>query len=287
MNARRDTVAIIGVGLIGGSIGMGLRKRGLARRVVGIGRREASLREALECGAVSEFTTDLAAGVSDADWVVVCTPVEQIPLHVVQSVQAAPAHAIVTDAGSTKRSIVDEVRRQLATATAGPRATFLGSHPMAGSEKTGVRHGSPDLLQGRLVILTPEDDTPAEATERLTHFWQSLGARVERLSAAAHDQAVAAISHLPHAMASLLAACTSEDDLRLAATGWLDTTRVASGDVELWRQILTQNRDCVLRSLHQFGKVLNSFTQALEQQDDAELTRLLALGKQRRDALAD
>jgi len=287
VNARWDTVAIIGVGLIGGSLGLGLRKRGLARRVVGIGRREATLREALECGAVSEITTDLAAGVAEADWVVVCTPVEQVPRHVVQALHAAPAHSIVTDAGSTKRSIVRDVRRLLAMESAAPRATFIGSHPMAGSEKTGVRHGSPDLLQSRLVIITPEEDTRPEDAERLTQFWQSLGARVERLSPAAHDQAVAAISHLPHAIASLLAANTSEDDLRLAATGWLDTTRIAAGDVELWRQILTQNRDCVLRSLHQFGKVLNSFTQALEHQDDAELTRLLALGKQRRDALAD
>ena len=266
---------------------MGLRKRGLARRLVGIGRREATLRDAVECGAVTEITTDLAAGVAEADWVVVCTPVEQVPLHVAQAVQAAPAHAIVTDAGSTKRSIVRDVRCLLATQPANAHATFVGSHPMAGSEKTGVRHGSPDLLQGRLVIITPEEDTRPEDAERLTQFWQSLGARVERLSPAAHDQAVAAISHLPHAIASLLAANTSEEDLRLAATGWLDTTRIAAGDVELWRQILTQNRDCVLRSLHQFGKVLNSFTQALEQQDDAELTRLLALGKQRRDALAD
>ncbi len=294
MQANSDTVAIIGVGLIGGSIGLGLRQRSLARRVIGIGRREETLRDALQCGAISEYSLDLASAVAEADYMVVCTPVEQVADYVMQCIQHGPAHAIILDAGSTKRRIVTGVRERLRAelpAMSGgssvERPTFIGSHPMAGSEKTGVRHAHGELLQGRVVVITPEAETPADKVFTAERFWGALGARVMRLTADQHDQMVASISHLPHAVASILAAATPESDLRLAASGWLDTTRIAAGDVELWRQILTQNRDCVLRSLEQFEKVLNSFTLALKQQDDAALTRLLALGKQRRDALAD
>lgn len=299
MQANSETVAIIGVGLIGGSIGLGLRQRSLARRVIGVGRREETLREAMRCGAITEYSLDLASGISEADRMVVCTPVEQIAGYVMQCIEHGRPGALVMDAGSTKRAIVLQVRErvdalesQAATDSDGDtdchsRPKFVGCHPMAGSEKTGVRHAHGDLLQGRVVVITPEETVSPQDIAAAESFWGALGARVMRLTAEQHDQMVASISHLPHAVASILAAATPESDLRLAASGWLDTTRIAAGDVELWRQILSQNRDCVLQSLEQFGKVLNSFTLALKQQDDAALTRLLALGKQRRDALAD
>jgi prephenate dehydrogenase len=135
--------------------------------------------------------------------------------------------------------------------------------------------------------MTPTETTPVAARERVERFWRELGANVVQMGAAEHDRAVAATSHLPHVVAAALAAATPAEYLALAATGWLDSTRIAAGDVELWRQILKQNRTSVLRSLEQFGKVLNSYSRALEQQDDAALAELLAAGKQRRDALAD
>jgi prephenate dehydrogenase len=278
-----NTVAIVGVGLIGGSIGLALRERGAARRVVGIGRRLASLDEALARRAVSEITTDLEAGVSAAELTVICAPVEQIPGLSCRVAAACPRASVITDAGSTKAWIVEQVASQLPPG----QATFVGSHPLAGSEKQGVAHARADLFEGRTVVVTPTVATPPEACRRIEQFWSALGGRVVRLSPSQHDQAVAAISHLPHLVASALAASTPEAYLPLAATGWLDTTRIAAGDVELWRQILGQNRASVLQALEQFEKVLNSFSLALQQQDDRALTELLSRGKQRRDALAD
>lgn len=276
-------MAVVGVGLIGGSIGLAVRERGLARQVIGIGRRTASLQQAVERRAIDRFATDLAAGVTEAELVIVCSPVETIPTLVVDIANHCPPQAIITDVGSTKQAIVTDVARQLSS----HRATFIGSHPLAGSEKTGVAHARAELFDGRTVVLTPTADTPAAACDRLQSFWSGLGARVVRMSPADHDAALAATSHLPHVIAALLAAVTPAEYLALTATGWLDTTRIAAGDIELWQQILRQNRASVLQCLDQFAKVLTSFTQALQRQDDAVVAELLALGKQRRDALAD
>jgi prephenate dehydrogenase len=277
-----DTVAIVGVGLIGGSIGLALR-RGLARRVVGVGHRRPSLEQALARRAVTEVTTDLELGVAEAEVTIICAPVELIPGLVRRVSAACPASAIVSDAGSTKAWIVEQV----AAAAVPGQAPFVGSHPLAGSEKQGVVHARADLFEGRTVIVTPTEQTSPEACRRIEEFWVRMGAAVVRLSASQHDQAVAAISHLPHLIAAALAAATPEAFLPLAATGWLDTTRIAAGDVELWRQILRQNRASVLQALEQFERVLNSFALALQQQDDEALTKLLSRGKQQRDALAD
>jgi prephenate dehydrogenase len=283
MSSRFDTVAIVGVGLIGGSIGLALRRRGLARRVVGIGRRMESLQQALERQAVTQVTTELESGVAEAEVTVVCSPVETIAELVRRAATACPPSGVITDAGSTKASIVAQVA---ADALPG-QAPFVGSHPLAGSEKVGVAHARDDLLKGRVVVITPTDETPAEARQRVQAFWTALGAAVVCLTPQEHDAALAATSHLPHIVAAALAASTPHAYLSLVATGWLDTTRVAAGDVELWRQILRQNRACVLQCLEQFEKVLNSFNSALRQRDDAALTQLLSSGKQRRDAVDD
>jgi prephenate dehydrogenase len=279
---QRGTVTILGVGLIGGSIGLALRRRGLARRVVGVGRRESTLSKAVERGAITEGTTDLARGVAGADLVVVCTPICNIVEHVLAAAEAAPPGVLITDAGSTKGEIVASLENRL------PRgAAFVGSHPMAGSEKTGPEFAEEDLFQDRVTIITPTRHTPPAALTAIEDFWQSLGARTVRMTPHEHDAAVAAISHVPHLAAAALAAATPEEWLSLAAGGWCDTTRVASGDVDLWRQILTVNRSHVLRSLAEFEKTLASFRDALSRGDDAELIRLLEQGKRRRDAVGN
>jgi prephenate dehydrogenase len=278
---QRGTVAILGVGLIGGSIGLALRRRGLARRVVGVGRRESSLAKALQRGAVTEATTDLARGVAEAELVVVCTPICNIVEYVRAAAEHAPPGVIVTDAGSTKGEIVaalDDLPRG---------AAFVGSHPMAGSEKTGPEFAEEDLFQDRVTIVTPTPNTPPHAVQAVEEFWQALGSRTVRMSPDEHDAAVAAISHVPHLAASALAAATPEEWVSLAAGGWSDTTRVAAGDVELWRQILTVNRSHVLRSLSEFETTLAAFRAALARGDDAELVRLLEQGKRRRDAVGN
>ena len=216
-----------------------------------------------------------------AELIIVCTPVETIAKMVAMVADHCPAEALITDAGSTKAEIVAAVSESELG------ATFLGSHPMAGSEKAGVAHADPNLLDDRVVIVTPTSTTNRETCERLVGFWKSLGANVYEMSPTEHDRAVAAISHLPHLVASALAAATPDRFLHLAATGWQDTTRIASGDAELWRQILQQNRTSILNHMSDLEKVLASFREGLEHEDDSTILKLLIEGKQRRDALAD
>lgn len=282
---RYRRVAIIGVGLIGGSIGGDLLRRGLADEVVGIGRRAESLALAEQLQLVTRWTTDLAAGVSGAEFVVVCTPVERIVADVLAAAQAATADMLITDAGSTKGSLVealDAAQRQ-GKFPAGVR--FVGSHPMAGSEKSGPTAAQSDLFVDRVVIVTPTAETTEADVSSVCDFWRELGARVVRMSSEEHDRAVATISHLPHVAAAALAAVTSEAERGLAAGGWRDTTRIAAADPLLWRQILLDNRSSVLTALGRYEKVLASFRAALEHADPATLDHLLQEAKLSRDAL--
>jgi prephenate dehydrogenase len=275
-----DTVAIVGVGLIGGSIGLGLRERNLARHVVGVGRRAASLRRAKQIGAVTSTTLELARGVAKADLVIVCTPVGRI----VEDVQAAAAACrpglLITDAGSTKAEIVSALDGQL-----NGQARFIGSHPLAGGEKSGPGAAVADLFVGRTVVATPTKNTRQEDYAALCALWTELGAKVVSMSPADHDRILAGTSHLPHLAAAALAAATPEDDLQWTASGWLDTTRVAAGDAELWRQIFSSNRAHLLKALTRYEKTLASLRRALERGDEKKLTEILLLAKRKRDAL--
>ncbi len=279
--AQIDTAAIVGVGLIGGSIGLALRQRGLARTVVGIGRTPSRLRTAERVGAIDWGTSDIGRGVADAELIVVCTPVEHVVAHVRQAARACAPGALITDAGSTKGTIC----RALATELDG-RGAFVGSHPMAGSEKSGPEHADPSLFDGCITVITPTPESRAEDVDRIEAFWRSLGASVLRMTPDEHDRVVANVSHLPHLVASALAASVDPRDLVLAATGWQSTTRVAAGDAELWRQIFSENRPQLLGALTRFEDMLHEFRRALEQNDLPELGRLLTLGKHNRDALA-
>ncbi|MFV1964575.1 MAG: prephenate dehydrogenase [Pirellulaceae bacterium] len=280
-----NQVAIVGVGLIGGSVGMALRARGLARHVVGVGRSSRRLRRARQRGAVTATSTSLSRGVASADLVVVCTPVHLVVESVRQAAGSCPAGTLITDVGSTKERIVTALDEHLGAAE--EDVAFVGSHPMAGSEKSGVQFAEADLLMDRLVIVTPSRRTRPANAAAIEDLWKSLGARVIRTSPAFHDRAAGAVSHLPHAVASALAAGTQERDLPLAATGWRDTTRIAAGDVDLWTRILLENRAHVLKSLGKFEKVLSSLRQALEGNDRAKLEQLLAAGKRNRDAVGN
>jgi prephenate dehydrogenase len=288
---EQPRVAIIGVGLIGGSIGLALRQRRLAREVVGVGRRSSSLERAQARGAVDRTTTNLVSGVAEADVVVVCTPVASI-VDTVRAVAAAAPRATITDAGSTKAEICRELSRPMtehgAPAPAGSVvARFIGSHPIAGDHRTGPEHARANLFEGRTVVVTPEDDTPPGLVERVKHFWESLDADVVLLSPEEHDRALAATSHLPHLLAAALAAATPEEWLRLAGSGWGDTTRIAAGDPELWTQIFHQNRAAVLDALRRFEHRLAAFDAAVADSDTAALATELQEAKRIRDALGD
>ena len=277
-----DTIAIIGVGLLGGSVGLAVRERHLAKRVVGIGRDLARLREAENRGAATEVTIDLAAGVRDANLVIICTPVETVVDFVRQIAPIVDKGTLITDVGSTKATIVAGADKVLADGK-GLWASFVGSHPLAGSEKNGALFARADLFEERTVVVTPSDDTNAAAADTIERFWQALGAQTVRVAPLVHDVAIAATSHLPHLVASALAAATPANDLPLAAAGWSDTTRIAAGDVELWRQILLDNRVHTLNALSRFEKVMAEFRAALEANDSAALLRLLTQGKRNRD----
>ncbi len=275
-----DTVAIVGVGLIGGSIGLAIRKQGIAHRVVGIGRNQHSLRKATRAGAISSATTDLARGVADADLVVVCTPVRAIAQHVEQTAAACPRGALITDAGSTKAAIVARLDGQM---NRGVR--FVGSHPMAGSEKRGPENASAELFEGCVAVVTPSRHTSRRDRRAVADFWTALGARVVEMTPQAHDRVVALISHLPHLAASALAAAVGRKYFPLAGGGLRDTTRVADGDPELWTQILLENRQNVLTALRSFDSAVDSLRDALERQDATQLRRALSKAKRNRDAL--
>jgi prephenate dehydrogenase len=277
---RLDTVAIIGVGLIGGSIGLALRRRDLARQVVGIGRRRTSLDAARRKEAVTATTMDIAKGVSQAELVVVCTPVGRIVEHAREAARHCPPGILITDAGSTKAEIVSQLDGDL-----GRGVRFLGSHPLAGGEKKGPAQAEEDLFEGRIVILTPGPASRAEDRDTLAQFWKKLGAEVLEMSPEVHDRALAATSHLPHLVASALAAAAPTEYARLVATGWLDSTRIAAGDPDLWRQILSINRVNVLEWLTLFETRLASFRAALERGDEVQLEKLLTEAKRIRDAL--
>ena len=277
-----ETIAVVGVGLLGGSIGLAARQRHIARRVVGIGRDLAKLRDADNRQAVTEVTTDLAAGVRDASLVIICTPVETVVDLVRQIAPLVGKGTLITDVGSTKATIVAGADKVLADGK-GLWASFVGSHPLAGSEKNGVLFAKADLLDGRTVVVTPSEETNADAADRIERFWLALGANTLRMTPEEHDRAIAAASHLPHLLASALAAATPGEAFPLTATGWGDTTRVAAGDVELWRQILLDNRVHTLKALAGFEKVLSEFRAALEAGDSAALANLLTQGKRIRD----
>ena len=282
-------ITIVGVGLIGGSIGLALRRRGLARWVRGVVRRTASGEVARACGAVDEATANLVEGVQGADLVVVATPVDQI-VDTVRSVAYLNPQALVTDVGSTKALICRLLREpapaDLPQRRPGP-GQFVGSHPLAGDHRSGPEHARADLLEGRMVVVTPEEASPPAAVERLALFWRELGAEVELLDPEEHDRALAATSHLPHLVASALAAATPETWLRFTARGWSDTTRIAASSPELWSQIFTQNRSAVIDAVQRLQHALDALRDAVAREDRPKLLHLLEEAKRRRDAVGD
>lgn len=276
-----NNVAIVGAGLIGGSIGMALLERKLAKTVVGIGRRLESLEVARARNCVTQITTNLAEGVAAAELVIVCTPVESIAHFVQQAAQHCPPNCLITDAGSTKERIVTALE------SANLKQPFIGSHPIAGSEKNGPNAATPDLFTDRVTVITPTPQSDTAAITALREFWQSLGSRIIEMSPADHDAALARTSHLPHLIAAALAAATPADEKTLALTGpgWADTTRIAAGDPELWRQIFLANQGATLKALADFETVVKTWRDALQSANGTLLTDLLMEGKRRRDAV--
>lgn len=277
---RLQTLTIVGVGLIGGSIGLAAKRRGLAERVLGVGWRQNSLDRALAVGAVDEGFLEPAPAVHRAELAVFCTPVDCIAEQVLSAAPGCSPGTVLIDAGSTKAAIVRRIETQLP-----PQVAFVGCHPLAGSEKRGADFADANLFQGRLTVVTPTPHTDPGALEKATAFWKALGARVLFLSPEEHDQALALTSHLPHLLASVLAGILPPELHELTATGFRDTTRVAAGDPSIWTGIFAQNRSAVLDALNQFQERLTQFQRAVQAEDWATVDSLLAQAKKVRDAL--
>ena len=277
-------ITILGPGLLGASLAMALKERGLAARVVTWSRRPESRAKCLNqswCDAVFDSPEKAVVG---SDLVVICTPVQTIVPLLVQIRPALDAEALITDVGSTKSLICREAR----SALEGHSATFLGAHPMAGSEQAGMEHAQSDLFENAACILTPLDDASAEAIAKLSAFWDALGMTVSTVSPEKHDEIVAHVSHLPHLLASTLCGyLAAQDDTwrTLAGGGLRDTTRIASGDPQLWKQILEQNSDEVVRAIEGFEQQLHHLKTALLNQDSLGVIAQLERGKTYREQL--
>ena len=275
-------LAIVGVGLLGGSVAKGARLGGLARRIIGIGRDARRLRPALDDGTLDLAVTDLEGGVREADFILLAAPVLTIEGLLERVWRAAPDGALITDVGSTKRNIVRAAERFAATRS----LSFVGSHPLAGSEQAGYRVARADLFRGATVVVTPTEATELGALKKTTEFWEALGARVSSLDPETHDRTVAAISHLPHLIACALvdgAARVEPSALELAARGFRDTTRIAAGDPDMWTEIFLANRDALSATVEAFREALADLQRAIDAGQADALRAVLARIKATRE----
>jgi prephenate dehydrogenase len=275
-----DTLAVVGVGLLGGSVALAARQRGIVRRVIGVGRTAARLQQARDANVLDEISTDLVAAAAQADLLIFATPVNLIVAGVREVASACRPGTLITDVGSTKANLCCELSAGLSNT-----ATFIGSHPLAGSEKQGWEHSRADLFDGRVCVVTPIENSPRDEVTRLTAFWQAIGMSVVEMSPEAHDRALAQTSHVPHVVASALARTLADENRSLAATGFADTTRIAAGDPNVWVPILLDNRDAVLASLDSFSSQIAAFHEALSHGNADELRHLWEHGKAIREQL--
>jgi len=279
-----NKITLVGVGLLGGSLGLAVKQRRRARQVAGYVRRKASVKECTRAGAVDFATTDLLAAVWDADLVILCTPLAQMRSLVKQLLPALKCGAIVTDVGSVKASVVNEVETLVENAG----AHFVGSHPMAGAERTGVVAAQADLFEGAMCVITPTKRTNPAARQKVEQLWKSVGGRVLSLTPKMHDALVSRSSHLPHLVAATLTTTVLDSkylrqQTALCATGFRDTTRIASGSPEMWRDIALANRAQLRKALDAFVQELKRVRRILGRGNADEVEEMFRSAKVRRD----
>ncbi len=270
--------AIIGVGLLGGSIGAALRQQWPALTVLGVARRRVTREKALARGAVTAATASLTEACEGADWVFVCTPVSGIAAAVIEAAGIVGKEAVITDVGSTKASLVAAIE-----AVPEARAKFVGSHPIAGSEKTGPEHASADLLRDKAVIVTPTPQTDPHRAAQVADLWERLGARVTTLTPCQHDQIFAATSHVPHLVSAAIASIITPDSLPYVGGGWRDITRVAAGDPTMWTAICLANSPAILAATDEFSRQLATLRGRIAAGDAAGIEAFFQAAKTLRD----
>jgi len=273
-----NRITIIGVGLIGGSLGLAIRKKHLAKEVVGVCRSSRSVALAKRMGAIDWGTTLPLRAIQGADLVILATPIRVMPHLVRKIARRLSPGCLVTDVASTKGSLVSEIEAFLP-----PQVAFVGSHPMAGRETRGVSHAVPTLFEGSICFVTRTRRTSPSSLRTLREFWGRIGCRVKVVRLKAHDRIVSSLSHLPHVLAALLVLNT--EGIEWAGTGFKDMTRIASSDPWLWRDILLSNQREILRSFRQFQKRFDQITRHLEKKDAEAILGLFEKAKSLRDRL--
>jgi prephenate dehydrogenase len=278
-------VVIFGVGLIGGSFSLALRKAGAVTEVVGFGRSTATLNEAKQLGILDRIGSDVSQEVGDADIVLVATPVAQMADIFKRIAPYLGLDTLVTDGGSTKGDVVAAARANLGDKL----SQFVPAHPIAGGEKSGASAALADLYQGKRVVLTPMAENTKDAVARIRKAWELCGANVSELTAEQHDTVFAAVSHLPHLLSFALVHDLAKRDnkdqlLSFAASGFRDFTRIAASSPEMWRDICMANRDALMVELQQYSAELYVLHQALESNDAAKLEEIFSLAREVRSA---
>jgi len=304
-------IVIIGVGLIGGSIGLAVKKRQLTGNVIGVDLNEERLHTARQLGAVDQITTNLDEGINNdtgiaapenagadtgaftpsslpgTELVIVATPVSMVPDHVWQVASAVQTgginyrNVLIADVGSTKETICSRLSQR--TLPNGCR--FIGSHPIAGKEKSGVEHADADLFENRLVVITPTASARDRDIGLLIQFWRSLGSLTASMSPTEHDRTLARTSHLPHLLSALLADRLQLQDVQYTGPGYHSTTRLASGLPELWRDIVSHNTEAILEAIRDYENALRDLREKIERNDWEAVARFLEHAKKNRDML--
>lgn len=277
------TILIYGVGLLGGSVAQAARKHHAASRILGYGRKQDRLDQAQAMGIIDQGYSDLSSlDTEKIDLVVICTPVDRIAWDVDDLAEHLNAPAIITDVGSTKQNVIDMIATDLPD-----HLIFVGSHPLAGSEKQGFENSMADLFEDRLTVVTPDHETPPLVIEKIEQFWQRLGSRVLRMTPHEHDEAVARTSHLPHLAASTLALCVNEKLHHLTGTGFRDSTRIAAGDPGLWTAIVHENRKAIVASIDEYTELLQILRKLIADSDRVNIEKFLHQAQQSRQKLAE
>jgi len=288
LSATVGRLAVIGVGLIGGSLARALRGAGEVDEIVGCGRGRANLEQAVELGVIDRYTHDIGEAVADADLVFLAVPLGAMREAFAAMAETLPADAVVTDGGSAKGSVVADCR----VAAPGLLARFVPGHPIAGTERNGVAASFAELYQGRRVILTPLEENRPAAVARVRAMWEACGAEVSEMSVQHHDEVLAATSHLPHMLAfglvDMLARLKENDEIfRYAAGGFRDFTRIASSNPVMWRDICIANRAALGPMLAGFAEEMNELAARIEAADAEALLAIFERAKAARDRYVD
>jgi len=285
INSMINQLTIFGVGLIGGSLALALKKAGYCRKVVGCSRSESHLQQAVELGVIDSYCLDPSEAVEGADVVLLSVPLGAMKSILSQIDGHLSPEAIVTDAGSSKASVVEAAREVFGTIP----SRFVPAHPIAGREKSGVTAALVDLYVDHKVILTPLENTSEEAIAKVTAMWEAAGAEIKTLGVEQHDRVLAATSHLPHVLAYALVDSVSRTDyveqiFQFAAGGFRDFSRIASGDPTMWRDICLENREAILENLDNFQAELSKVRELIDQSDADKIFNLFDHAKSVRDS---